>query len=88
MKVAAVSTAFLLAFVLAMCGGPQFVADLLKPSFGQVGVWAAFAPLLIAGVGAFYFWELLPMPAGYVHQRFPWGTSTVLAGAWACCPSP
>ncbi len=86
MKVAAVCTAFLLAFVLAMCGGPQFVADLLKPSFGQEGFWAASSPLLIAGVGACYFLELLLVPAGGLRQRFPWGSFTVLAGAWGMLP--
>jgi hypothetical protein len=82
MKAAAVSTAFLVAFVLAMCGGPQFVADLLNPSLGQVGFWVAFTPLLVAGVGACYFMELLPVPAGWGRHRFPWGSFTVRAGVW------
>lgn len=86
MKAAAASTAFLLAFVLAMCGGPLFVADLLKPRFGELGFFAASAPLLIAMVGACYFWELLPVPAGWLQQRFPWGSFTVLAGAWGMLP--
>lgn len=72
--------AFAVAFVLAMCGGPQFVADLLKPSLGQVGVWAAFAPLLTAMVGAFGFMELGAL-AGWAGPRSQWNSYTVAAGA-------
>ena len=80
MRDVTICLAFLLAFVLSFCGGPQFVADLLKPNLGQVGVWAAFAPLMIAGVGAFSFLDLSPVPADLVMERSRWHSFTVRAG--------
>ena len=58
--------------LLAFCGGPLFVADLLKPVLGHDEAFlVAFAPLAAAIVCAFSLWEEHP---------WSWGKPAVAAG--------
>jgi hypothetical protein len=58
--------------LIAFCGGPLFVADLLKPVLGQNQAFlAAFAPLGTAIICAFSLWEDHP---------WSWGKPAVAVG--------
>jgi hypothetical protein len=58
--------------LLAFCGGPLFVADLLKPAIGlNEAFLAAFAPLCAAILCAFSLWEDHP---------WSWGKPAVAVG--------
>jgi MFS family permease len=70
---------FSVLFFVSFCGGPLFVADLLKPGFGVAGFLAAIAPLMIALLGAFSFMELDPIGIG-PQMRSRLGSRAVLAG--------
>jgi len=68
-----------LAFLFSFCGGPLFVADLLKPRFGEAGFWVATAPLMMALLGAFSFMELPRIGPG-PELRSRLGSHAVVAG--------
>jgi hypothetical protein len=54
-----------LAALLSFCGGPLYVADLLKPALGRdVAFGVAFAPLAMATLCAFSLWEDHPWSWG------------------------
>ena len=62
-----------LTILFSFCGGPLFIADLLKLTLGEVGAFAAaMAPVAIAGFCAFSLWD---------HD--PWTKVAILAGLLA-----
>jgi hypothetical protein len=70
---------FIVAIVVSFCGGSQFVADLLKPRFGDAGVWVAISPWIMVLLGGFSFMELSRIGPG-PHLRSRLGGHSVQAG--------
>src|SRR2546428_76277 len=66
------------AVLISFCGGPLFVADLLKAGFWDAGFSVGIAPWTIALLSAFTFMELLPI--GIEGRRSRLGSCAVLAG--------
>jgi len=62
-----------IAGLLSFCGGPLFVADMLKPVLGDAGAFAVgFAPVAIAVACSFSLWEDHP---------WSWGKWGAVAGS-------
>jgi hypothetical protein len=70
----------LVALLLSFCGGPLFIAGLLKPILPDKLIFLlTFTPLMIAGLGASSFLELTARK-GVPLYRSDWGTRAVIAG--------
>src|SRR5262245_11277682 len=70
----------LVGFLLSFCGGPLFIAGLLKPILPDKLIFLlTFTPLMIAGLCASSFLELTA-PKGVALYRSDWGTRAVFVG--------